>query len=310
MGKILQLSQYLLEFSEHNFLVHDSPFLEPAYLEGLEKALNAKAEIFVADDESFAIALYERQNYQGKTLPPFTPFSQFWLKDSGNSSLDLKALDEFLSTKKGRHHIHLEPGLSTSCELEKWDRNEFLTYHVDLASGDWSGNYSTSVKRLLKKYSGQCQVEKDEHLLLNICKLVCQSYEKSKGRPPIKVGEMQALADSCINAGLASCYAIKEKNTREIKAGIVVLKSEYRSYYWLAGGEKGPWMTVLLDRLFQDLSEEGIKYFDFMGANTPRIAEFKRRFGGELVTYAGYEKVVGLKAKLRQGISSLRENAG
>ena len=44
-------------------------------------------------------------------------------------------------------------------------------------------------------------------------------------------------------------------------------------------------MTVLLGHVLARLREEGVAYFDFVGANTPSIAEFKRRFGSELVSY-------------------------
>jgi hypothetical protein len=44
-------------------------------------------------------------------------------------------------------------------------------------------------------------------------------------------------------------------------------------------------MTVLIGKLLDELSQEGFEYFDLVGANTPSIAEFKRRLNPVLVPY-------------------------
>ncbi|HET6566995.1 MAG TPA: hypothetical protein VFG50_03460, partial [Rhodothermales bacterium] len=57
-----------------------------------------------------------------------------------------------------------------------------------------------------------------------------------------------------------------------------------------AGSEPGPAMSVLLANMLPALASSGMRTFDYQGANTPSIAEFKRRMGARLVSYYGIEK--------------------
>ena len=70
------------------------------------------------------------------------------------------------------------------------------------------------------------------------------------------------------------------------EAGLAALTDGRTAHYWLAGSVPGAAMTVLLAEAFTRLAEEGVTTFDFAGANTPSIAEFKRKFGSTLVPYA------------------------
>jgi hypothetical protein len=45
-------------------------------------------------------------------------------------------------------------------------------------------------------------------------------------------------------------------------------------------------MTVLIGTVVPRLHALGVKSFDFVGANTPSITEFKRRFGSVRQEYA------------------------
>ena len=65
----------------------------------------------------------------------------------------------------------------------------------------------------------------------------------------------------------------------------MVLTHGRTAYYWIAGSVPGPAMTVILGAVLGRLRSEGFESFDFLGANTPSIAEFKRRFGPALVEY-------------------------
>lgn len=92
-------------------------------------------------------------------------------------------------------------------------------------------------------------------------------------------------------------HALKATATGACEAGVVVLHDDATAHYWIAGSRPGPAMTVLLGHLLERLASNGMKLFDFVGANTPSIAEFKRRFGPQLVSYYRVEETsaVGLK---------------
>ena len=69
------------------------------------------------------------------------------------------------------------------------------------------------------------------------------------------------------------------------EAGLIVLRDGASACYWIAGSVPGPAMTVLLGHVLSRLQAEGVRYFDFVGANVPPVAEFKRHFGPKLVPY-------------------------
>ncbi|MEX0599100.1 MAG: GNAT family N-acetyltransferase, partial [Rhodothermales bacterium] len=83
----------------------------------------------------------------------------------------------------------------------------------------------------------------------------------------------------------ASAFAVRHKSSDEIHAAVVILNDGRTAYYWIAGSRPGDGMTVLIGELLPRLFNQGIELFDFMGANTPGIAEFKRKFGARLVPY-------------------------
>jgi lipid II:glycine glycyltransferase (peptidoglycan interpeptide bridge formation enzyme) len=60
-------------------------------------------------------------------------------------------------------------------------------------------------------------------------------------------------------------------------------------YDWLAGSsEQGDNISAnhtLVARIMEIFAQEGYSTFDFRGANTPGVIEFKRAFGGLLISY-------------------------
>lgn len=104
--------------------------------------------------------------------------------------------------------------------------------------------------------------------------------EHALGTPP---ETLAVLARALGRAGLVRVFVARRGGTPE--AGLLVLTDGHTAHYWLAGSVPGPAMTVLVGHVMERLREEGAAYFDFVGANTPSIAEFKRKFGGLLVPY-------------------------
>ena len=70
------------------------------------------------------------------------------------------------------------------------------------------------------------------------------------------------------------------------------------AHYWIAGSPPGPAMTVLLGHTLPRLRDAGLQRFDFVGANTPSIAEFKRHFGPTLTPYFHLEKITRPELRL------------
>lgn len=84
-------------------------------------------------------------------------------------------------------------------------------------------------------------------------------------------------------------------------ATIVLLVEATMAYYWLAGGDHNYFRTglnqVLLWQVIRELCEQGPYTFDFMGANTPSISNYKSGYNFELVSYYRVFKETGRIAR-------------
>src|SRR5690606_37038344 len=117
---------------------------------------------------------------------------------------------------------------------------------------------------------------------------------------PMSDGQLLPLVSELTRAGLTEAYAAAHKETGKQEAAVVVLRDDSSAAYWIAGSVPGDGMTFLLGTIFPELRASGISRFDFVGANTPSIAEFKRRLGGRLETYYQIEHYGNSLLKLLQ----------
>jgi len=94
-------------------------------------------------------------------------------------------------------------------------------------------------------------------------------------------------------------------------AGQVILYHKKRAYYWLAGAHpdylKSGANQAILKHIFKDFDAKGIDQFDFVGANTSGVADYKGSFNFPLKPYYHLTKIMGPYAKLlfllKQGIN-------
>ena len=106
------------------------------------------------------------------------------------------------------------------------------------------------------------------------------------GRPlPLPADGLRTWAEELLRAGLGRLYTLHDITSDKLMAGVLALHHAPMAWYWRAGSHPGPAMTVLMAHMQDDLARAGIPALDLMGANTPGIAEFKRRFGGHKVRY-------------------------
>ena len=87
-----------------------------------------------------------------------------------------------------------------------------------------------------------------------------------------------------IAAGLCRLFVTRDGSGQAV-AAVGFLVHNKAVYYWLAGSRPGPAMTILLSSALPALAATGAEAFDFVGGNTPSIAEFKRRLGAIPITY-------------------------
>lgn len=159
-----------------------------------------------------------------------------------------------------------------------WTATPRSTYRLDLR-GDLAAGYSSATRRTVRKDAASFEIT-DDALAADAVRLMLASYRRQGADLGLDEAAVVQLAETFTDAGLARTFVAREGG--EVRAAIVAAHDDRTAYYWIAGSVPGAAMTVLLDHALRQLAESGIETFDFCGANTPSIAEFKRRFGPSL----------------------------
>ncbi|MEM1271135.1 MAG: GNAT family N-acetyltransferase [Bacteroidota bacterium] len=258
-------------------------FAAPAYLAAAAEATGRTVErigVFEGDTLQASVALVVRRlgPLRMAPVPPVTPFSAVLVEDSAGSPA-VQALWAHVRERYASSALHLAPGVpppaGTPAQI-------LYTYRLDPAHAE-PATWSSSARRLFRKHSAEFTFHARPSAVPAVLDLLELRYRAAGRDLPTGRPSLTHWAETLVHAGLARVYTVEQSGT--IEAGLVALIGRDAAYYWLAGSRPGPAMTVLLGHLWPHLAEAGIDTFDFVGANTPALAEFKRRFGGRLVPY-------------------------
>ncbi len=115
-----------------------------------------------------------------------------------------------------------------------------------------------------------------------------ESYSRNHLKPPLPFHLFKRYCDVLLRKKFLRIFSIAGKEGNVYGERAVVVWKNF-AYDWIAG-TNAQYLDenanhLLAWEIFKKLSSEGVTTFDFLGANTPSIVEFKRSFGGELVTY-------------------------
>lgn len=228
-------------------------------------------------------------------VPPFSPYSSIALSHTIADNERYSYLKLLLAPVPGvptSRTIVLDPQLSPfDPQPEGYTRSTLHTYEISLdGTEEISSSFSDSTKRNLKSHQASYEFQPTLSVDVKLGVMVEAGYRNHGRQSPLSSQRLLLLAQR-IGANLPSSgYNLVEIDTGAITASMLLLTDSKNAWYWMAGSQRGPSMTVLLTRALEYLRANGITRFNFMGANTVGIAEFKRRFGGELVEYVGYSK--------------------
>ncbi len=245
-----------------------------------------------SDVASF-LATFRRVGPFFEVVPPrLVPFSPMIFRRSPQNEASLSnavaVLRNHLVDRYHRVVITMPPGVpsATAPLASGWKSDYLKTYVLPLqeTSADVTANWSGSTRRLYRKHAGSLSVEEDVSATPTIMTLWIEAYARSGS--PLEI-DTQAMIDIVAwlhdNDGCRVFSAVRADGSCE--GGLIVLIDRDTAYYWIAGSIPGPAMTVILGSVIQLLKSEGVTALDFLGANTPSIAEFKRRFGPQLTEY-------------------------
>lgn len=274
-----------------------SPFHHPVFLDRLERIVPWKRLFLHAPGVGSASVFLRRRGPVGDiVLPPFCPFSAVLLNGSAGKSGDFLAASPHLPPTR---LFSLPPGVRAEAlgAASRAEIVERFTFHLPTAPLEqaierWSSSQRRSFRKHVDDYTYE-SLDQDvlsragdavRSRLESIAGLAAEGYARHGARLPLHTSGLVSLSEDLIREDLATLHVLRDSNDRVV-AGVLALGNRHMAWYWLAGSEPGPAMTVLLAHLQDALHRADLPVLDLMGANTPGIAEFKRRFGGELRSY-------------------------
>ncbi len=294
-----------------------TPFARLDYVRTVASAARWRLGVHIVSGEQHdlagaAVTWKRRGPWREAIVPPFTPFSAVLLRNPPDASdvhartTPLESLLAELETGYDRVHMHLSPEYADvrPAQWRGWTARPLYTYRLRTADGPetWS-----------KGTARTFQTGKDAYDLLEgnetgryAVRLAETSYARQRRNIPLGGNALATLVQRAERIGLASSFAVRHRDSGAIHAAAAVIRSDRQAYYWVTGSVPGPSMTVLLGKMLPNLHASGIDMFDLMGANTPGVAEFKRRFGARLKPYY---RIGFCKKPMLQWLAGLREKS-
>ena len=260
-----------------------------------------------------AVTWKRRGPWREAIVPPFTPFSALILRDALNPAdihsrtTPLESLLAELEAGYDRIHVHLDPEYTDirPAQWRGWTTRPLYTYRLNTADGPET--WSKGAARTFRSGKDAYDLLEGNGVGSAAALLATASYARQRRKTPLDKAALEALVRTAESTGIASSFAVRRRDSGDIQAGIVVLHANRKGYYWVVGSVPGPAMTVLLGKMLPRLHASGIEEFDLMGANTPTIAEFKRRFGARLTPYY---RIGFCRKPVLQWLCTLREMRG
>jgi hypothetical protein len=254
-------------------------FADPRFLGAIEETLDLDSATYTSRSEGeAALTVWYRRlgPFRRFTHPAVCYYSAAVMR--GTTSGDVDALASVIA-KSGAIRVQMPPAPRADLVRAAWSARPFATYRMATDELD-PGNWSASRRRLFSKHQDVLQVTSCD--ARDVARWSAKAYARHDRGAPFRENRLVKLIEMLRKEGLVETLAVRSEG-RSVGA-VAVLVDDLRGYYWLSGSEPGAAMTVLLGSVFDDLRARGLG-FDFLGANTPSIAEFKRRFGGQLVTH-------------------------
>ena len=195
------------------------------------------------------------------------------------------------------------PTASSLLAKRGWELIPRITLRLDITDTEflWN-NFSQSVRRKIRRASEQ-QLRFAEHVDPAV---VTYMYERSYKRhgllPPIAPGLVRTWLHELVREGVAETFAAFRPDGAPAAARACIRDGD-TVYDWLAGADvdvspsASHWLVYSLLRRYSD---QGATMLDFMGGNTPGVADFKRSFGS---VEAGYTEACWYRSSLVKALS-------
>jgi hypothetical protein len=289
-----------------------SPFSSLAYARAIAAATGLTGTAFLTarsgQDEAGVLVFGRRRGpYREATVPFYTPFTPLVLRtlpDEASLHVRTSAFDALLPALEARYDVlrlHLDPSMTDVRALQwrGWKASPLYTYCTPLTDeATLLAGWSSGTRRTFRTARTDYHVAEAPEAVPAIVALCAESYARQQRELPLGAARLTPLVERLGAHGLVRCFTATPTTGGVPEAGIAVLHDGQTACYWIAGSQPGAAMTVLLGTLLPQLHTEGLARFDFIGANTPSIAEFKRRFSPRLTPYYRVEHVTRPELRL------------
>lgn len=291
-------------------LVHESGqgslFSTSLWMDVLNMYPGGKARIlgiFSSDEIIGGILLYERKKafLNIMAYPPLTPFTSIILKQATSSRFSkiegsqkkiIHAISGCLS-KYNFAALQLHPSIKDIRPLlwMGWRSSAAYTYEIDLSDiGQlWSRIGKDAKYEISKAESSGIEIAEDgdiEEFLV----LYEKTFSKQNLNAPLNLEFIKKMYKFLKSKNRCRLYVAYKENAA-LSAALVVWDGK-KAYYLLAASEPDSKLGtnyMLLWHIIKHIPEN-LKALDFVGANIPNIAKFKREFATNLVNYHIVEK--------------------
>ena len=256
-------------------------------------------------DEAGAVVYWRRRGPSREVvIPPFTQYSPVWIRSAPSEAAvhsrrsAFEALLTALAVDFAQLRFFIAIPDIRPAQWQGWRVNPLYTYRLSLVEDDLMGRWSSATRRTYRKHEGAYRVEEQPGAASAIIQHCTESYGRHGRSLPATPSRVQALVDTLQAVEHVRLFTATPINDQTPEGGLAVLHDGQTAHYWIAGSTPGPAMTVLLGHTLPRLRDAGIEVFDFVGANTPSIAEFKRHFGPVLTPYFHLEKITRPELRL------------
>jgi len=214
-------------------------------------------------------------------------------------------LTEYVKTNFGWSVLYLHPNFKESTFLREshWLVNNRYTYYLDLTKGD---SLFDGFDNMLKRNIRKCRKQDFEFMdkfntFSEFYTLWNHNFLRQKIRPSLNNREFEYIYNDLRKNNFCKTICAYDKG-RNLASAVIFLVDKRVAYYWASAFNRvfsntGINQFLIWEGLKQ-LSKEGVENFDFMGADVPSIAEFKKRFGGTLVPHYKASIICSDRAKV------------
>ncbi len=187
-----------------------------------------------------------------------------------------------------------------------WTARPFYTYRAAIGEEDPFARWSRRTRRIAANHAAAYIFAEEPGAAREAARLCNESLDRQEHPRPVSTDALERFVQAAVDRKLARIFTLRADREASPEAALAVLVGEGEAFYWVGGSVPGPAMTVLLGQAIPLLAASGVHTMDYLGANTPSIAEFKRHFGGTLTPYFGVEKVMRPELRLLEKARALQ----